>query len=440
MTTAQRPRQSRRPLRRVIAAVQSAAGGEEGARVVVLFAGVLALESADLGAIGAVAPQLEHAFGINHTALGLLASSSLIVGGLATLPFGWLVDRVPRLRLLAIAIVLWGVAMAFAGAAPSFWFLVLARLGLGGVMAVAGPGLASLTGDYFDPGRRAQVFGLIGAGELLGAGFGFIVCGNLGAALSWRFAFWAMVPGALALAWAVVHFLDEPARRGTSGMRLRVQEVVALVLRIRTNVRLIVASALGYFFFAGLRTFGVEFLRGHFSLATATTTLLVPVLGTGAIVGVLVGGRISDRLLEAGRADARLVVGAIAYAAATLLLVPGILVTSLLVALGFYAFAAAGLSGANPPLDAARLDVVPADLWGRAEAIRTMLRQLAQAFAPLLFGVVADVAGGRGGSGLQYAFLIMLVPLAASAALVWRGRCDYERDRDAASSRCPPPR
>lgn len=325
--------------------------------------------------------------------------------------------------------------MAAAGAAPSFGLLVLARLGLGGVMAVAGPGLASLTGDYFDPDQRARIFGLIGAGELLGAAFGFIVCGNIGAALSWRFAFWVMVPGALALAWAVTHFLREPPRRASKAARLRVGQAVRLVLGIPTNVRLIVASALGYFFFAGLRTFGVEFLRLHFDLATSTTTLLVPVFGIGAITGILLGGRISDRMLKNGSADARMVVGAVAFGAATLLLVPGILLSSLVAALAFYAFAAAGLSGANPPLDAARLDVVPGNVWGRAEAIRTVLRQLSQAFAPLLFGVVADVLGGRGGTGLQYAFLIMLVPLGASAVLVWRGRSDYEHDRAHSQSR-----
>ena len=55
---------------------------------------------------------------------------------------------------------------------------------------------------------------------------------------------------------------------------------------------------------------------------------------------------------------------------------------------------AALISAANPPLDAARLDIMPSGLWGRAESTRTFLRSLAQALAPLLFGAVADLVAG----------------------------------------------
>src|SRR5207253_8681918 len=63
------------------------------------------------------------------------------------------------------------------------------------------------------------------------------------------------------------------------------------------------------------------------------------------------------------------------------------------------------------PLDAARLDIMPALLWGRAESVRTLLRSLAQALAPLIFGAVSDHVFGGGRSGLQWTFVVMLVPL-----------------------------
>ena len=55
---------------------------------------------------------------------------------------------------------------------------------------------------------------------------------------------------------------------------------------------------------------------------------------------------------------------------------------------------AALISAANPPLDAARLDIMPAGLWGRAESTRTVLRSLAQALAPLLFGGLSSLIAG----------------------------------------------
>jgi len=70
-------------------------------------------------------------------------------------------------------------------------------------------------------------------------------------------------------------------------------------------------------------------------------------------------------------------------------------------------------------------------LWGRAESVRTLLKAIAEASAPLLFGFVAD-ALGHGGShdrhGVTLAFLIMLVPLALAGAILLRGRRHYPRD------------
>ena len=76
----------------------------------------------------------------------------------------------------------------------------------------------------------------------------------------------------------------------------------------------------------------------------------------------------------------------VCYLGATVLFIPGIIANHLTPALWFDMAGAALLSAANPPLDAARLDIMPAGLWGRAESTRTVVRSLAQALAPVLFG------------------------------------------------------
>jgi hypothetical protein len=80
---------------------------------------------------------------------------------------------------------------------------------------------------------------------------------------------------------------------------------------------------------------------------------------------------------------------------------------------------------------------MPAPLWGRAESIRTLLRSFAQALAPLLFGAVADHVFGGGRAGLQWTFTVMLVPLAASAALLYYARRTYPGDVASAGSAAP---
>ena len=71
---------------------------------------------------------------------------------------------------------------------------------------------------------------------------------------------------------------------------------------------------------------------------------------------------------------------------------------------------------------------MPPLLWGRAEAVRTLLRSLAMALAPLLFGAVSDHVFGGGRSGLQWTFIVMLLPLGASSWLLFKGLRTYPAD------------
>jgi hypothetical protein len=113
------------------------------------------------------------------------------------------------------------------------------------------------------------------------------------------------------------------------------------------------------------------------------------------------------------------------------------------VASPFFFLAAAGLGGANPALDAARLDIMHSRLWGRAEGVRSTLLYIFQAIAPPLFGWVSgmfggsDGFGGRGasthangssGGGLDITFLIMLITLFLAGLVMFRALKTYPRD------------
>lgn len=485
-------------------------GGPARRRVVVLLACVLSLSAADSGTLGALAAQLEKSFRIGNTQLGLLATSSSLVGAAATLPMGVLADRSNRVRVLVIAIVLWAAAMVMTGLALSYLMLLATRLALGVVLGAAGPMVASLTGDYFPALERSRIYGFMLTGELLGAGGGLLVAGDLGAALGWRAAFFVLAVPSLGLAWALARLLPEPARGGqsrlqpgaenlhpigddhpddhpgadgvparsegdpgrpasTSGVRRRAREQTDIepdqhlvltvdpssmtawqaaryVLRIRSNVVLIASSALGYFFLAGLRTFAVLFARGHFSLSQGVVSILLVVVGAGAVIGTLLGGRLCDRLIGRDRIDGRLLVAGGSLVATSVMFVPGIISTSLVISLPLLVVAAALLAAPNPALDAARLDVMPSRLWGRAEAVRTFTRNILEAFAPLLFGFVSEQLGGARANlgsgvnssharvtpqathGIGLTFLIMLVPLAASGVVLLLSRRTYLHD------------
>jgi hypothetical protein len=121
------------------------------------------------------------------------------------------------------------------------------------------------------------------------------------------------------------------------------------------------------------------------------------------------------------------------------LFVPALTTRSAVTAVPYLTLAALMLSAQNPPIDAARLDIVPALLWGRAEAIRTVLRSLAQSLAPLLFGLTSDHLFGGGRRGLQWTFAVMLVTMAASGVILLRARHTYPGDVATAAASVPGP-
>jgi predicted MFS family arabinose efflux permease len=456
----------------------AALGGEARTRVIVVLAAILGLSGADAATVGALASELRHGLHISNTDIGLLVAVSSLVGAVATLPFGVLADRVRRTRVLGATIVLWGIAMLWSATASDFTDLLWTRLFLGAVTASAGPMVASLVGDWFGSWERGRIYGVILAGEYVGAGVGFAVTGNIGA-ISWRAAFVILALPAFALA-VFVWRLREPERGGkgvlahdsappppeaaeagdgpqatdaqrlakerglepdpelvvdpSTARRMGLVHATEYVLRVRTNLVLIAASACGYYFLAGLQTFGLEFSKDQYGINQATASSLLLVVGAGALAGVLFGGAVGDWLLKRGFLNARVMTPAVAAALTAILFIPAIFTRGAVTAVPYLVAAAFFLGAQNPPLDAARLDIMPPLLWGRAEAVRTLLRSLAMALAPLLFGAVSDYVFGGGRSGLQWTFVVMLVPLGASSWLLFKGLRTYPADVAAAAA------
>lgn len=155
----------------------------------------------------------------------------------------------------------------------------------------------------------------------------------------------------------------------------------------------------------------------------------------------MTAGRLADRLLARGHLNARIVVGGASYLIAAALLLPALLSRRLTLGLPLLILAGAAFAARDPALDAARLDIMHHRLWGRAEAVRTLLRRVMVASAPLVFGFVADrvaphqsAAPGAGfgadasAAGLHVAFLIMLVTLALGGILTFRAMRSYPSD------------
>ena len=403
------------------------AGGRARVQVIVLLAAVLGLDAADKGTLSAVSDALKQQFHIGNTEVGLLFAVVSFTGALTTLPFGVLVDRINRRNVLAITILLWALAMATSGFATSYIFLLVTRLALAAVTAAAWPCVASMTGDFFPARGRGQIFGWIISGELVGAGIGFLVSAEVSSFTDWRWAFFTMALPPIFLAWLIWRFLPEPTRGAQSwlepgerdpeaasrpaqhpeeeeaeaavapqvaqkarydyGVKPRGQLVLHqdptrlgwlramyYLLRIPSYDLLIVASSLAYYFFAGIRSFAMIYFTAHYGLSRGSVAALAIIFGIGAIVGLLLGGWLSRRLLDKGYINARIVVPAVALLSSVPFFFGGIWTRSWWLGTILMTIGAAALAGAIAPIDAARLDIIHPRIWGRAEAGRMSLR------------------------------------------------------------------
>ena len=461
--------------------VEAVPGGPARFQIVFVLASVLALDAADKATVSAVAGSLKQAFDIGNTEIGLLIAIPSFIGGLFTLPVGSLVDRTRRNRILLVAIAVWSIAEGVSGFSSSFLFMLATRMGVGAATAAAFPSIASLTGDYFPPLDRARMFGLILGGELVGTGIGFFIGGVISDWINWHWPFYVMAVLGLVVIWEIWRWLPEPARGGGSWIdegqtEIRVgteaatarqqpanepagapvqrtqqrilQEgvqpredlllhadpaqrslwwAIGYVIRIPTYLMLVVASSLAYFFFGGVRGFGMIYLTQHYGISRSSVSGLALIIGLGALAGVTLGGVLAERLLRRGWLTTRVVVPGIAVALCVPLFGGGIWTTRTIIGIPLLTAAAAALAAANPSYDAARLDIMHTRLWGRAESGRMVVRAFAEGGAPLLFGAVSQWFGG-GNAGLEWTFLLMLLPLLIAASLAIPARRTYPTD------------
>lgn len=403
--------------------------GSRPGSLVTLLTLVMTIDYADRTVLSAMGPTIKRVFSLSNTRYGLLAAVLGIVGALATVPSGALVDRVRRTRLLAGSVGAWSLAMLSTGAATSFSMLLGSRMVLAVVAATVGPAFPSLAGDAVAPRRRGAFLGRVESGQFLGSGAGVLVGAGAVTLLGWRWGFWLLVLPGLLLARRLLREPD-PERRPARGAaaKLSTGGVFKYLLGHRTPSLVLLAVTAANAFLAAVSAFAVIFAVGQYHVGTGVADLALLGLGGGALAGVWSGGVANDGLLRAGRPVLRLPLIAVACVTAAMLWLPALLTASLAVALPFLVVGSFVLAAALPALDAVRVEVLPSPVRGRAESARTLLRTAVEGGVPLAVGAAADHLAGGGAAGLRVAFLATLPALLVAAALMVAASTFYEAD------------
>jgi len=165
---------------------------------------------------------------INPTALTLGSDpagrtwilSSMSIGlGAALLTTGTIADDVGRRRTFVIGNVVLAAGSVICAVAPGTLVFVLARIlqGLGGA-AVMASSLGIIAHTHAPGPVRARASGIWGASVGAGIALGPLVVAGLDSLASWRFAYWLMAVGAVALAFVAQRLLIESRTDAPRGL------------------------------------------------------------------------------------------------------------------------------------------------------------------------------------------------------------------------------
>ncbi len=384
--------------------------------MVCIFCAVASLLYADQNLMAPNLTAIAADFGMDAAARdrylgGYVAAAFYMVGAPAALLFGYLSDTVNRRNLLFAAVLLGEGPCILTAFVTEYWQLLTLRLLTGISLGGTFPLVFSLLSDLFDPARRAGVSSAVQLATGLGLAVGQGIAGFAGPAIGWRAPFVIVAVPTLALAALMMATTEEPARGGTEAAlqaawaaqpefeyseRVTWPKVGAL-LRVRTNLLVILQGLPGCLPWGMLLTFLNDYLAQDRGLSVATATALVLALGAGGAIGVLGGGLVGQWLYNRRKWQMSLFVGGTTLAGVlpTWYLINADLASALPVA--FLAALLTGLLSATvgPNMRAAMMNVNAPETRGVALALQTTLDDLGKGLGPALVAAIISRVGRR---------------------------------------------
>jgi AAHS family benzoate transporter-like MFS transporter len=397
----------------------------------------VALEGFDLVVLGVVLPSLLQYsdWGLNPNSASLISVVGLLGVMVGALTIGTVSDIIGRRQTMLLTVIGFSALTLLCAFAPNplaFALLrFLAGLGLGGVLPTA----LAMVNEYARRGRggsaTTQMMTGYHVGAVLTALIGIVVIVPLG----WRWMFVIGAAPALVLVPLMLRYLPESeaflAARGADrtavapGARAEAApraagKPVGLLFRTgftRSTIAFWVTSFMGLLLVYGLNTWLPQIMRqAGYELGAALALLLV--LNVGAVVGLLVAGRVADRI-GTRRSTIIWFAAAALFLALLSIKLPGFGVYVSVLLTGIFVFSAQVLVYAY----VAR--VYPAAARGAALGAASGIGRLGAIAGPLLTGVL--LTAGLAYPWGFYLFAAVAVSGALAVALVNRDPASEER-------------
>jgi MFS transporter, Spinster family, sphingosine-1-phosphate transporter len=339
------------------------------------------------------------ALGLSDNEIALLQGSALALPVvIAVIPFGFVIDRYSRVRLLFALAAANLAGSAITAFAHDFWMLFFARCLVGIATMTTAITIFSLLADLFPPVQRGRAKALIVVGQYVGTSAAFALGGTLLAALDggWHWAmFWLTCP-LLTLIALLTLTLTEPPRTGTSVPHSRLKLTAIELWRIRV---LVIPLVMGIVFVEmslyAVLTWAASALSRSFGLQPQRVgTLMGTITIVSGVLGPVLGGVLADVCHRLGGPRLTvLVVSLLALGAAltaSFAIAPQISTASFLL-VAFITIVAASMSMGVTLFTI----IVPNELRGLCLAIlAAAVALLAVALAPLAVSLLSGALGG----------------------------------------------
>jgi MFS family permease len=405
-----------------------------------LLAAVNLVDQTDIGIMRGVLPIIDDEWEVSDFQLGLLGFAFIFVNTIATIPAGWIADRVRRTNLIGWTLLSWSGLILLSATAVNYWNLVFARSVMGIGQSIDDPASTSLLADYYPAEQRGRAISLQQVTLFLGGALGVGLGGLVGDAFGWRWAFVVVgMPGSLV---ALLMFrLREPARGESDGavrtelpprppvselFRSMVKEIrgeLKVIFGIRTMRYILVGVGALLFTVSGIFYWLAVYHDRYSGLTDKEASgVTAGIVAVGGLIGTFGGGWLSDRYHTRMRGG-RVVLVVYGAGACAALFVASFAVPWVPLRVLLQVFGVIGGASAIPGIRAAMLDVIPVDNRGvGASAFALTAAIFGTALAPVLVGALSDL------TSLVWAFTIVLPPVLFGLFFLLRARDTINED------------
>lgn len=343
-------------------------------------------------------PDMADDLGVSESRVGLLVTIFAFTVAATAAPLAVVTRRFSRKWLMVVLLLVFAVTNVLAGVAPTYEFLVGARV-LGGLAhglfwAVTGPYASRLVSRV----QLVRALSVTNAGGTAAFIIGIPLGTALGHALGWRFAFLVMAVVVLVFTVLVVVFLPPVEHLHT----LTTGEIGLPYHRDRTIPAVVAACILTVLIMLGHNTFNTYIAPWIVDVAAFSpdsVALLLFVSGTAGALGLFLSGVFGDRY---PRATFAILLGLVGVAVA---LLAGLAGPHWLVIALFFAWGAA-FGGLPSLLHGRVLGVASPRIRDVASAALTTSFNLAIGGGALLGGVLLDAFGI---ANVPWAYVALLV-------------------------------